>query len=85
MRPSLEPTDPRLPEIAERLKQNGVLIRESRALGYTHNGPLRAALRRFLGAAEFNRIMQENVTRRLSCRRPPAPKPSSSVASGQSA
>jgi hypothetical protein len=57
MKASLETTDNRLPAIVERLKAGGSLIKESRALGYSHNGPLRAALRELLGNENYNRMM----------------------------
>jgi hypothetical protein len=54
----LEPTDPRLPEVVERLKRGAKLHEESKKLGYNHNGPLRAALRALIGHAEYDTLME---------------------------
>lgn len=53
----LPSTDPRLKEVVERLKAGGSLVKESKALGFTHNGPLRAALRELLGKENYSRMM----------------------------
>jgi hypothetical protein len=41
--------DPRLTEVVKRMKAGSGLIEEARRLGFTHNGPLRAALPKFVG------------------------------------
>ena len=55
----LEATDNRLPAIVERLHRGASLLSESRALGFTHNGPLRAALRELLGKENYNKMMSD--------------------------
>ena len=57
-RKSLEPTDPRLPEVVERLKGGAKLHQESKKLGHTHNGPLRDALRALIGRPEYDKLME---------------------------
>jgi hypothetical protein len=56
---SLEATDKRLPEVVERLKAGSALIEESKKLGFSHNGPLRAALRKHLGGGvQYDALME---------------------------
>lgn len=44
----------------DRLKKGDTsLIAESKKLGYSHNGPLRAALREMMGAKEYGKFMTE--------------------------
>jgi hypothetical protein len=58
-KPLLEPTDERLPAVIERLRNGASLISESKALGFTHNGPLRAALRKYLGGGvQYDALME---------------------------
>lgn len=59
---TLAENDPRLPEIIERLKAGASLIEESKALGYSHNGVLRAALRKHLGGVvQYDAMMSERT------------------------
>lgn len=61
----LEVTDPRLPKIVERLREGASLLSESKALGYTHNGVLRAALRKHLGGlVQYDAMMSGRQGRR---------------------
>lgn len=54
--------DPRRPAIIERLKAGATLQDESKALGFSHNGPLRAALREHLGGVvQYNAIMAGRI------------------------
>jgi hypothetical protein len=51
---AVKANDERLPAIVERLKDRKTnLLEESRALGFSHNGPLRRALRELLGKDAF--------------------------------
>ena len=47
-----------LPDIIERLRNGAPLIGESKALGYSHNGPLRTALREHLGKDGYDALME---------------------------
>jgi hypothetical protein len=60
---SLQSNDPRLPSILGRLNGGALLIEESRRLGFTHNGQLRAALRALIGANDFAALMANSVAR----------------------
>lgn len=73
-RQSIQSTDPRIPAIVERLKAGALLTRESERLGYKHNGPLRRALREYMGPDEYARLMEGRVGLPW-CRRPSVPKP----------
>jgi hypothetical protein len=58
----LTASDPRLPEIVERLKAGASLLNESKALGYSHNGVLRAALRKHLGGVvQYDQVMSGRI------------------------
>lgn len=46
-----------LQEIIDRLERGAALIAESRALGFSHNGPLRTALRELLGAERYSELL----------------------------
>lgn len=72
--------DPRLPDILQRLRDGATLRSESTAAGYTHNGPLRNALRRMIGAAEYEALMDGRRGPRHggSAPRPSAAKPAAS-------
>lgn len=72
----LQSTDPRLPEIVERLKAGASLLGESRSLGYSHNGVLRAALRKYLGGAEQYDAMMSG---RMKRSRKESPTPAASA------
>lgn len=56
--------DPRLPAILDRVRGGSALIKESKALGFTHNGPLRTALRELIGSAQYERMMAEPAKER---------------------
>jgi hypothetical protein len=58
---AIKPTDPRLPEIIERVKGGSSLLEESRKLGSTHNGQLRAALRGLIGVDGFKDLMRGRI------------------------
>jgi len=58
---AIKTTDPRLPEVIERVKGGSSLLAESRKLGFTHNGQLRAALRRLLGMDGFKELMKGRI------------------------
>lgn len=73
-RASIQSTDPRIPAIVGRLKAGALLTRESERLGYKHNGPLRRALREYMGREEYARLMEGRVGA-PSLRRPSVPKP----------
>jgi len=47
----------KLAEIVERLQQGAALIEESHGLGFTHNGPLRQALKKMLGVEGYDALM----------------------------
>lgn len=81
-RETIRGTDPRLPAIIERLRAGAILTKESAALGYNHNGALRRALREFMGAAEYARLMEGRVGA-PSRRRPSVPKPGATRAGGK--
>ena len=66
--------DGRLPVIIERLKGGGALTHESKALGFTNNHILRAALRQMLGREQYAELMKDRVGRR-PLQRVPGPKP----------
>jgi hypothetical protein len=72
--------DPRLPDILQRLRDGATLRSESTALGYKHNGVLRNALRRMIGAAEYEALMQgrRGPQHGGSAPRPSAAKPAAS-------
>jgi hypothetical protein len=55
--PVLKASDPRLPEIVQRLKERKTnLLQESHGLGFTHNGQLRGALRRLIGEEQYEAL-----------------------------
>jgi hypothetical protein len=63
----LQDDDPRIPAIVRNLANGSTLIAESRALGFSHNGPLRRALRKFLGSDGYQRLpLAENARRRMN-------------------
>jgi hypothetical protein len=49
----------KLQSIVDRLRAGAALIKESLELGFTHNGPLRAALKGLLGEAGYDELMQK--------------------------
>lgn len=70
----LQSTDPRLPEIVERLKAGASLLSQSQSLGYTHNGVLRAALRKHLrGAEQYDAVMSARSIARKKGKKSPVP------------
>jgi hypothetical protein len=61
--------------VAERLKKGGTtLIAESKKLGFTHNGPLRAALRALVGEAGYTKLI-EAASAGKEVKKPAAKKP----------
>ena len=55
------------------LKKGGTtLIAESKKLGFTHNGPLRAALRALVGNKEYDKLMEG--TKKVAVGKKPAAK-----------
>src|SRR4051812_1658356 len=63
----LDDDDSRIAPIVQRLIDGTTtLIEESRALGFTHNGPLRRALKRFLGDDGYQQLpLADNARRRM--------------------
>lgn len=53
-----------LANIAHRIRHGRTLLSESRALGYSHNGPLRAALLRYLGKSAYSRLMAQKAEKK---------------------
>jgi hypothetical protein len=47
----------KLRQVVKRLKGGSPLIAESRALGFAHNGPLRRALRGYLGRESYDALL----------------------------
>lgn len=56
---SIATDDPRLPAIVKRLKAGKTSLREeSTAVGFSHNGPLRKALRDLIGRDKYDALME---------------------------
>ena len=72
---ALKATDERLKGVVERLRAGASLLAESKAMGFTHNGPLRAALRKHLGGVvQFDALMSGRKGRRKTGPAASAPK-----------
>jgi hypothetical protein len=70
----LKASDPRLPEIIQRLKEGKTnLLQESRGLGYAHNGPVRRALRELIGVDGFKELMRGRIKPKKKKRCSPVP------------
>lgn len=60
---ALKASDERLTGVMERLKAGSPLLEESKGLGFTHNGQLRAALRELIGTEQYAALMEDNAAR----------------------
>jgi len=56
-RSKIELTGAQLQPILDRIRAGSPLLVESRALGFSHNGVLRGALRRLLGREAYDALM----------------------------
>lgn len=75
---ALTASDERLPGVIERVKDGVPLLEESRKLGFTHNGQLRAALRGLIGVEGFKELMRGRIKPKKKKRCSPVPASSSS-------
>ena len=63
-RSKIELTGAQLQPILDRIRAGSPLLTESKTLGFTHNGPLRRALRTLVGREQYDAVMAGRRGRR---------------------